>query len=105
MLTFALAWGWHPAVSVLAAVALMGAAGHLFLALAMFAGVPVLAAIPLGAVAIAVMLVDKRAIWGAVQARTGLSLFPIGHRLGRARARPGAVRRARVPVDVAAPWT
>ncbi|WP_172331732.1 branched-chain amino acid ABC transporter permease [Mangrovicoccus sp. HB161399] len=35
----------------------------------------------LGAIAIAVMLVDKRGIWGALKARTGWALFPVERRL------------------------
>lgn len=35
--------------------------------------------IGMGAIAIAVMLVDKRGIWGAVKARYGLSILPVGH--------------------------
>ena len=35
--------------------------------------------IMMGAIAIAVMLVDKRGIWGALKARYGLSILPVGH--------------------------
>lgn len=35
--------------------------------------------IMMGAIAIGVMLIDKRGIWGAVNSRFGLSLLPIGH--------------------------
>lgn len=35
----------------------------------------------MGSIAIGVMLVDRRGIWGALKARTGLSLFPTGHKL------------------------
>ena len=35
----------------------------------------------MGAVAIAVMLVDKRGVWGAIQARTGLALFRVTRHL------------------------
>jgi len=35
----------------------------------------------LGALAIAVMLIDKRGIWGVIAARTGLSVFPVQRRL------------------------
>ena len=38
--------------------------------------------IMMGAIAIAVMMVDKRGIWGALHARTGVSLFPTRHRIG-----------------------
>jgi len=82
--------------------AFVGLGGYVFFALAVFGGVPVLAAIPLaalitaaialrqvaadwgtwylilmGATAIAVLLIDKRGIWGAIKARTGLTLFPV----------------------------
>lgn len=36
----------------------------------------------MGSIAIGVMLIDRRGIWGALKARTGFSLFPTGHRLG-----------------------
>ena len=35
--------------------------------------------IMMGAIAIAVMLVDKRGIWGALRTRYGLSILPVGH--------------------------
>ncbi len=37
--------------------------------------------IGMGAIAIGVMLIDKRGIWGALKARFGWSLFPVSHRL------------------------
>ena len=37
--------------------------------------------IMMGAIAIAVMLIDKRGIWGFVKARYGLSILPTGHKL------------------------
>jgi branched-chain amino acid transport system permease protein len=37
--------------------------------------------IMMGAIAIAVMLIDKRGIWGALRSRFNLSIFPTGHRL------------------------
>jgi branched-chain amino acid transport system permease protein len=35
--------------------------------------------IMMGAIAIAVMLIDKRGIWGALKNRFGLSILPVGH--------------------------
>ncbi|MGB0747554.1 MAG: branched-chain amino acid ABC transporter permease [Magnetospiraceae bacterium] len=35
----------------------------------------------MGSIAIAVMLIDKRGIWGAIQARYNLQIFPVGRRL------------------------
>ncbi|GKY90166.1 branched-chain amino acid ABC transporter permease [Sinisalibacter aestuarii] len=40
--------------------------------------------IGMGAIAIAVMLIDKRGIWGAVKARYGLSILPVGRVLDAA---------------------
>lgn len=37
--------------------------------------------IMMGAIAIAVMLVDKRGVWGAIRARTDLSIFPVAKHL------------------------
>ncbi|GAB4362644.1 MAG: branched-chain amino acid ABC transporter permease [Oricola sp.] len=37
--------------------------------------------IMMGMIAIAVMVIDKRGIWGALKDRFGLSVFPVGHRL------------------------
>ncbi|MGH1355777.1 MAG: branched-chain amino acid ABC transporter permease [Thalassovita sp.] len=37
--------------------------------------------IMMGAIAIAVMLVDKRGVWGAIQARMNLSIFPVSKKL------------------------
>ncbi|MEZ5740160.1 MAG: branched-chain amino acid ABC transporter permease [Burkholderiaceae bacterium] len=39
--------------------------------------------VSLGVLAIAVMLVERRGIWGAIQARTGIELFPIQRRIRR----------------------
>jgi len=38
----------------------------------------------MGSVAIGVMLIDKRGLWGAAKARLGLSVLPVGHVLGTA---------------------
>lgn len=39
--------------------------------------------IAMGAVAIGVMLIDKRGLWGALKARTGIELFAVSRRLDR----------------------
>ena len=41
-----------------------------------------------GSIAIAVMLIDKRGIWGALQNRFSLSIFPTGHWLPPDQRRP-----------------
>jgi len=37
--------------------------------------------IMMGSIAIGVMLIDKRGIWGALKARYNIAIFPVGHRL------------------------
>ncbi|WP_372603521.1 branched-chain amino acid ABC transporter permease [Actibacterium sp.] len=37
--------------------------------------------IMMGSIAIGVMLIDKRGIWGALKSRYNLAIFPVGHRL------------------------
>lgn len=47
--------------------------------------------IMMGAIAIAVMVIDKRGIWGALKNRFGLSIFAVGHQLElETRGAPGA---------------
>ncbi|HVY99067.1 MAG TPA: branched-chain amino acid ABC transporter permease [Dongiaceae bacterium] len=45
--------------------------------------------IMMGAIAIAVMMIDKRGIWGALRARFDLSVFPVEHRLEAAKDASG----------------